>query len=136
MKNIFALLACFACFAVNAQLFQATLTSQGWAAGTCCRSGVNYTLTITGKATELEKLVVEGLCIDGRYLIPGQSTPVLTTADNVSRRTFNFSFSSDPRNLMDTFDHATCNDTGKIYLKNKEFLMVESHKRSEPVALP
>lgn len=139
MKNILILLAFFTCIGLNAQDFKVTLNSRAWAGGVCCRMGVNYTLTITGKTNDLQKLVVEAICIDGRYLTVEHSSPLATGSKKKSTRTFTFSYSSDTNpntGLNGITSPPGCKESGKVYTSDGKSLTIESHKRLDPVSYP
>lgn len=142
MKKIFTLVLCLSALFVNAQTFTTSLTSQPWAGGICCISGVDYSLTIKGSATALDKLTVKAVCIDGLYFDRIVSSVTVKTGSS-AYRTFTFSYSADERRSHDLPDKTTtenpfptCTSEGRIYLEGNEFLMVESRKELFFLAYP
>jgi hypothetical protein len=135
-KSFLVFLVCL-CLNVSAQPFKTYLTSQAWAGGQCCHSGIDYVLTITGNPAELEKLNVKAICIDGFHFDQFQVSAVATNGKMASR-TWRFSLNTS-KEYMPAFqekEFTPCPNPGRIYLEGKEFLMVESYTELPYIPYP
>lgn len=135
MKNILFILAFVSVSGAKAQVFKTSLTSQGWAGGVCCATGVNYTLTISGNAAELEKLVITAVCVDKNYFEVFNASPV-RTSNGKYYRTYSFSYTTNPYSPIDTVQDRKSCDENKIYLEGNKFLMIESRNELPYIAYP
>lgn len=122
---------------VNAQPFHTSLTSQAWAGGQCCHSGIDYVLAITGNPAELEKLKVKAICIDGFHFDQFQVSAVVNNGKTASR-TWRFSLNTSTEYItpFEEKKFTPCPNPGRIYLEGKEFLMVESYTELPYIPYP
>ncbi|HLP11901.1 MAG TPA: hypothetical protein VK177_08230 [Flavobacteriales bacterium] len=126
------------------QLPTVQATSQGWAGGVCCRSGINYSVTLTGKKGTLDDFKVSSVCIGGLQFESAQINVRITDAGDKTIVYLHMGTSHNDTEYRpdgikeETFKQGTCSDMQVNYStgRKRQTVIIEKVDELEFLAYP
>ena len=102
------------------QNFKVTATSQGWAGGICCRSGVNYNVTVSTGKLNIDSVKVLSVCVDTKRF----TSSTLTVNKSKNSFTVSFGYSVDGKKEIGDIDETDKTNKSDNYKPCDENLII------------